>query len=165
MVALRLEGLLRRARSYASRRTPPLGGLAAAGWKLVYSEQPNTYQKARAETNKPIDESFSVGLSVRTDGTVGDVVLGSPAWKAGLGPGMKLVAVGGRAWTADLLPEEIRAAKGAKGTTAPIEISAEHGDVLKTFRIAYHDGERYPHLERDAMHPDLLGAILAPKTW
>ncbi len=152
-------------RIYAVAPQAPLGGLAAAGWRLVYNEQPNTYQKARAETNKQVDESFSVGLWVRTDGTVDDVVLGSPAWEAGLGPGMKLVAVGGRAWTPDVLPEEIRAAKGAKGTTSPIEITAQQGDVVRTFRVAYHDGERHPHLERDAMHPDLLGAILAPKTW
>jgi predicted metalloprotease with PDZ domain len=155
-------------RIYAVAPRAPLGGLAAAGWRLVYNEQPNSYQKARAETNKQIDESFSVGLWVRNDGTVDDVVMGSPAWEAGLGPGMKLIAVGGRAWTAEVLPEEIRAAKGAKGakeTPAPIEIAAQQGDVLRTFRVAYHDGERHPHLERDAMHPDLLGPILAPKTW
>jgi predicted metalloprotease with PDZ domain len=149
-------------RIYAVAPQAPLGGLAAAGWRLVYSEQPNTYQKARAETNKQVDESFSVGLWVRADGTVDDVVLGSPAWEAGLGPGMKLLSVGGRAWTADILPEEIRA---AKGTQAPLEITAQQGDVVRTFRVAYHDGERHPHLERDAMHPDLLGPILAPKTW
>jgi predicted metalloprotease with PDZ domain len=149
-------------RIYAVAPQAPLGGLAAAGWRLVYDERPNTYQKARAETNKQVDESFSVGLWVRTDGTVDDVVLGSPAWEAGLGPGMKLLAVGGRAWTSDVLSEEIRA---AKGTQSPIEITAQQGDVVKTFRVAYHDGERHPHLERDAMHPDLLGPILAPKTW
>ena len=37
--------------------------------------------------------------------------------------------------------------------------------MLKTFRVSYHDGERYPHLERGASKPDLLTAILAPKSW
>ena len=74
---------------------------------------------------------------------------------------MKIVAVDGRAWAPELLAEEVKA---AKGPTAPIEIAAQHGDVLKTFRVDYHDGERYPHLERDASRPDLLTAILAPKS-
>ena len=71
-----------------------------------------------------------------------------------------MVAVDGRAWTADLLPEAIRAA--AK-STAPIELTVQQVDVLKTFRVAYHDGERYPHLVRDPSRPDLLATILAPK--
>jgi predicted metalloprotease with PDZ domain len=88
-------------------------------------------------------------------------VTGSPAWEAGLGPGMKIVAVDGRAWTPEVLPEEVRAAKGA---SAPLEIAVQQGDALKTFRVKYHEGERYPHLERDASKPDLLEAILAPKS-
>ncbi|HEY8021291.1 MAG TPA: hypothetical protein VIH93_09325 [Thermoanaerobaculia bacterium] len=96
---------------------------------------------------------------MKDDGTVDDVVVGAPAWDAGLGPGMKLVAVGGRAWTPDLLPEAIRA---AAVSTAPIELTVQQVDVLKTFRVTYHGGERFPHLERDAARPDLLSAILAP---
>ena len=147
-------------RVYAVQPRAPLGGLEAAGWKLAFTDQPNEYQQARAKTMKQVDESFSLGLWIKLDGTVNDVVVGSPAWEAGLGPGMKLVAVNGRAWAPEVLPEEIRAAKSA---TTPIEIAAQQGDVLKTFRVNYHEGERYPHLERDASRPDLLAAILAPK--
>jgi predicted metalloprotease with PDZ domain len=147
-------------RVYAVQPRAPLGGVVNAGWKLVYSDQPNEFQKLRAKSSKRIDESFSLGIWVKDDGTIDDIVAGSPAWEAGLGPGMKLVAVGGRAWTPEALPEEVQA---AKGSAAPIEIAALHGDALKTFRVNYHDGERYPHLERDASRPDLLAAILAPK--
>ncbi len=147
-------------RVYAVQPRAPLGGLTGAGWKLVYTDRPNEYQQARARTNKQADESFSLGVWVKEDGTVEDIVVGSPAWEAGLGPGMKIVAVGGRAWAPEILPEEVRA---AKTSTAPIEIAAQHGDVLKTFRVNYHEGERYPHLERDASRPDLLKSILAPK--
>jgi predicted metalloprotease with PDZ domain len=148
-------------RVYAVQPRAPLGGLAAAGWKLVYTGAPNVYQAARAASVKQVDESLSVGLWAREDGTVDDVVIGSPAWEAGLGPGMKLLAVDGRAWAAGVLPEEIRA---AEGSTAPIEIAAQQGDVLKTFKVNYHQGERYPHLERDGARPDLLAAILSPKS-
>ena len=74
---------------------------------------------------------------------------------------MKIVAVNGRAWTTEVLPEEVKAAKGA---SAPIEVAVQQGDALKTFRVKYQEGERYPHLERDASKPDLLGAILAPQS-
>jgi predicted metalloprotease with PDZ domain len=147
-------------RVYAVAPRAPLGGFAAAGWKLVYSATPNEYQAARARSAKVVDASLTLGLWVKEDGTVDDVVVGSPAWKAGFGPGMKLVAVTGRAWTPALLPEAIRA---AAGTTAPIELAVQQVDVVRTLRVDYHGGERYPHLERDASRPDLLSAILAPK--
>jgi predicted metalloprotease with PDZ domain len=148
-------------RVYAVQPRAPLGGVEGAGWKLVYTGQPSAYQKLRAKSSKLADESFSLGIWVKDDGTLNDVVVGSPAWEAGLGPGMKIVAVGGRAWAPEVLPEEVRA---AKGSSTPIEIAVQQGDVLKTFRVNYHQGERYPHLERDASKPDLLGAILAPKS-
>ena len=148
-------------RVYAVQPRAPLGGIEGAGWKLVYTDRPNEFQKLRAKSSKLSDESFSLGIWVKEDGTVADIVTGSPAWEAGLGPGMKIVAVDGRAWTAEVLPEEVKA---AKGSSAPIEIAVQQGDALKTFRVNYHDGERYPHLERDASRPDLLGAILAPKS-
>jgi predicted metalloprotease with PDZ domain len=147
-------------RVYAVQPRAPLGGIEGAGWKLVYTDQPNEFQKLRAKSSKQIDESFSLGVWLKDDGTIDDIVVGSPAWEAGLGPGMKLVAVGGRAWAAEAVPEAVKA---AKASTAPITIAALHGDVLKTFQVNYHDGERYPHLERDASRPDLLAAILAPK--
>ncbi len=149
-------------RVYAVQPRAPLGGIEGAGWKLVYSDQPNAYQKLRAKSSKLVDASFSLGIWVKEDGTIADVVTGSPAWDGGLGPGMKIVAVGGRAWAPEVLAEQVKA---AKGSTAPIEIAVQQGDVLKTLRVSYHDGERYPHLERDASRPDLLTAILAPRTW
>ncbi|MEO6194520.1 MAG: M61 family peptidase [Thermoanaerobaculia bacterium] len=147
-------------RVYAVQPRAPLGGIEGAGWKLVYTDQPNEFQKLRAKSSKRIDESFSLGVWLKDDGTIDDIVVGSPAWEAGLGPGMKLVAVGGRAWAPEAVPAAVQA---AKASTAPIEIAALHGDVLKTFQVKYHEGERYPHLERDASRPDLLAAILAPK--
>ncbi|MFL6195144.1 MAG: M61 family peptidase [Thermoanaerobaculia bacterium] len=147
-------------RVYQVQPRAPLGGLEAAGWKLVYTDKPNEFQKLRARSNKMADESFSLGIWVKEDGTVDDIVMGSPAWEAGLGPGMKLIAVDGRAWSPEILPEQIQAARTAK---KPIEVTARQGDVLKTFQVDYHEGERYPHLERDASRPDLLGQILAAK--
>jgi predicted metalloprotease with PDZ domain len=149
-------------RVYAVQPRAPLGGFEAAGWKLVYTDQPNEFQKARAQSSKLVDASFTLGLWIKEDGTVDDIVVGSPAWDAGLGPGMKLVAVDGRKWATQILPEEIQA---ARKSTQPIEITAEHGDVVRTFKINYHDGDRFPHLERIGSRPDLLSMILAGRTW
>jgi predicted metalloprotease with PDZ domain len=149
-------------RVYAVQPRAPLGGIEGAGWKLVYTDQPNAYQTLRARSSKRTDESFSLGVWLKDDGTIDDIAVGAPAWGAGLGPGMRIVAVDGRAWTPEVLGEQIQAAKGGR---APIEIAVQQGDLLKTFKVGYPGGERYPHLERDASRPDLLAPILAPKGW
>lgn len=147
-------------RVYTIQPRSPVGGLEAAGWKLVYTDQPNVYQTARAKTGRLVDASFSLGLWLEYDGAIFDIVTGAPAWEAGLGPGMKLVAINGRKWAPEVLSQEIQ---GARQSKTPIEGTAEHGDALRTFRIDYHGGERHPHLERDPARPDLLSVILAPK--
>jgi predicted metalloprotease with PDZ domain len=138
----------------------PLGGLEAAGWKVVYDERPNDYQAAVATVQETVDLSLSLGIWVKKDGTVSDVVVGSPAWNAGFGPGMKVIAVDDVKWS----PEAAAAALlAAAHRTAPIAVTVEQGDELHALRIDYHAGERHPHLERDPARPDLLQPILAPR--
>jgi predicted metalloprotease with PDZ domain len=138
----------------------PLGGIQAGGWKLVYSEVPNEAVKDGEERSKSTDWTYSLGFSVNEDGMIRDVIPGSPAFKAGVGPGMKLVAVNGRAWKKEWVDAALREAHGAgKGK---IEILAESSDYYKTYGIDYHDGPRYPHLEREASVPDLLTPNLSP---
>ncbi len=103
------------------------------------------------------DVRFAIGISLRDDGSIPDIVPGSPAAAAGLSPGMKLVAVNGRRWSAHILRDAIR-----KSKSRPIELLVENGDFFKTVRLDYSGPERYPHLERDAARPDLLSPILRP---
>lgn len=56
-----------------------------------------------------------------------------------------------------------RAVKAGKGATQPLELLAEHADYFRTFRLDYHQGEKYPVLERLAGRPDGLGAIQSPR--
>jgi len=135
----------------------PLAGIAAAGWKLGWSETPNAIQRAREESDKTTDVRFSIGFVVNDDGTIPDVVPDSPGAKSGVGPGMRLVGVGGRKWSREILRSAIRASK-----TAPIELLLENGDFYRTCRLDYSGGERYPRLERDAARPDLLAQIIRP---
>ena len=83
-----------------------------------------------------------------------------PAFQAGIAPTSTLVAVNGREFKPERLKEAIVAAKG--GST-PIELLIKYGEEYKTVRLAYHDGLKYPHLERIAGTPDRLNAILAPR--
>jgi predicted metalloprotease with PDZ domain len=138
----------------------PLGGLEAAGWKLVYDDRPNEYQAAIAKSLETVDLGFSLGIWVKNDGAVTDVVVGSPAWSAGFGPGMKVVAVDAVKWSPEAAATALEA---ATHRTAPIAVTVEQGDQIRVLQIDYHAGERHPHLERNPAHPDLLQAILAPK--
>ncbi len=138
----------------------PLGGIENAGWRVVYDEHPNKVDAQREEQSKGVDLRFSLGLALKEDGVVTDVLGNSPAEAAGLGAGMKLVAVNGRAWTAKLLKEALAAAKENKAL--PVDLLVVNDDFYRTFSLNYHDGERYPHLERVAAKPDLLEDICRP---
>jgi len=89
-----------------------------------------------------------------------DVVQGSPAARAGLAPGMRLVAVNGRKWTPDLLRDAIQRAKNSK---EPIELLAENDDFFQSYKVDYHGGLKYPHLEAIPGKTDVLGEIAKMK--
>jgi predicted metalloprotease with PDZ domain len=143
----------------------PLGGITGAGYSLTYTDQEPAIEKARDDQAKQIDERFSLGLIVSTDaksdGVIRDVLTDSAAFRAGLAPDMRIVAVDGRGWSADRL----RAALGNhKGVSTALELIVADGDFFKTVHIDAHEGLRYPHLVRDASQPDELQKIYAPRT-
>lgn len=148
------------ARLEATTRRAPLGGIERSGWRVVYRETPSDFQQALEQVSRILDLGYSLGLRLRDDGVILDVLPETIAAQAGLGPGMRLVAVNGRQFAPHILRAAIRAAKTAPD---PIELLVQSDEFYKTYRLAYHDGERYPHLERDASRPDLLGQILTPR--
>jgi predicted metalloprotease with PDZ domain len=137
----------------------PLGGVTNSGWRLVYTDVQNEYQKAFGEASKIIDLSYSLGIKVNEEGAIGDVIPGTPAFVSGLGPGMRIVGVNGGAFSIEAVREAIRAAQKSQ---ASIDLLAQNGGSLKAYQINYHDGESYPHLVRDTSHPDLLQQIIKP---
>jgi predicted metalloprotease with PDZ domain len=139
----------------------PLGGIERGGWKLVYNDKTNAFTHAEEQLAHFADFSYSLGFSVGEDGKLGDVIVGSPAYKSGMGPGMKLVAVNGRKWTPAVLRAAVKAAQGSDQT---IELLAENEQFFKTYSVVYHDGMKSPHLERVSDQPDILGDILKPLT-
>jgi len=91
---------------------------------------------------------------------LGDVIVGSPAFKAGIGPGMKLIGVNGQEYSSTELNAALTA---SHSNNQPIVLLVENMHHFHTFSIDYHDGLRYPHLERLTDKPDLLQSVIAPK--
>jgi predicted metalloprotease with PDZ domain len=136
----------------------PMGGIENGGYKLVYTDKPNAMAQARASFGG-VDAWYSLGLHIAGNGTIGDVLFYSPAYKADLGPGMKIVAVNGRQYTSSLMHDAIR---DSKTSQTPMELIVENTGYYRVVKIDYHGGELYPHLERANGTPDVLGKILQP---
>jgi predicted metalloprotease with PDZ domain len=138
----------------------PLDGITRSGWRLVYTDASNEFIKTA--DNERVEAMYSLGLRVRgRDGMVNDVILNSPAGKAGIGPGMQILAVNGLRFSAEVLRTAIRNSKTASG---PLSIEFQNDDLVKTVSLDYHGGMREPHLERDGSKPDVLAQILAPRS-
>jgi predicted metalloprotease with PDZ domain len=138
----------------------PLGGVEGSGWKVVYDEIPSEMLTGSASMNRTVPAALAFGLLLNEDGTISDVTEGLPAAKAGIGPGMKLVAVNGRRFSPEILRDAVKATKNGN---APLDLLVENTDYYKTYKIDYHGGEKYPHLVRDDAKPDLLSEILKAK--
>ncbi len=138
----------------------PLGGIEGSGWKVIYDETPSEMMSNAGSMYHFVPAAFAIGLNLRDDGTIVDTIENQVSAKAGIGPGMKLIAVNGRKFSADVLRDAIKA---AKGSGPPIELLVENDDYYKTFKLDYPEGEMYPHLVRDGSKPDLLSEILKAK--
>ena len=143
----------------------PLEGLKRGGWKIAFNATPNEHMKSEEDSGHVFNAEFSLGFTVHGPGgdnadEIGELMWGSPAAKAGLAEGMKLVAVNGRKWTPDILHEAIRE---ARGSTKPIELLVENDEFYQTVKIDWHEGERYPHLEKGTPAADMLSEITRMK--
>jgi predicted metalloprotease with PDZ domain len=141
-------------------RPAPLDGLKRGGYRLVYTDKPSDLFQSEESKAKVTDLTYSVGVQIDKDGALKSVAWDGAAFKAGLTAGMKILAVNGDPYDADLLK---RAIKAAKGTSAPLELIVRTADRFKVIRVDYHDGLRYPHLERDPAQPARLDDILAAR--
>ncbi|RDS84283.1 M61 family peptidase [Dyella psychrodurans] len=137
----------------------PEHGIERGGWKLVFNDTPNGEEKAYEGIRHGVNLAYSMGLMVNQSGRIGDVQWNGPAFQAGLVPGLTIVAVNGRDYSADVLKDAVTAAKSSQ---APIELLVKNVDVYSTVKVDYHGGLRYPHLVR-ADGKDLIGAIVAPR--
>jgi predicted metalloprotease with PDZ domain len=140
-----------------------LAGIERGGYKLIYADKPNASETViTANAGKDatvVDAWYSIGLQVGPDGNIKDVRWNSPADKARIVPGAKIVAVNGQVFSGDLLRAAIR---DAKGKSEPIRLIVQLDNLVSTADIDYHDGERYPVLERVEGTPAYLDDITKP---
>jgi predicted metalloprotease with PDZ domain len=153
------KGLLTRRVAQPSEKAP-LDGLKLSGWRLTYQDKPSAMTEAIDGFFKGVDLTSSLGLQLSPEGAVIDVIPDKPAAKAGLAPGMKLAAVNGRRYSADILKAAVAATKSG----GKLELLAENGDFFRAYALDYRDGAMYPRLERAADQTDLLAEILKPRT-
>ena len=144
---------------YAVADHPPSDELARAGYRLVYSGAANPFIKIADAQGNAIDLRYSLGLVAKDSGYVRDVLEGSPAAAAGLGPGMTIVGVNGRTFSADAMHQALAAAKSGNGQIA---LLAVYDDQYQTYHVSYRFGDRYPHLVRINGAPDMFARIVAP---
>jgi predicted metalloprotease with PDZ domain len=142
-----------------------LAGIEQGGYKLVYTDKPSTSERTIASTGGRrvggIDVWYSIGIRVNAEGNISDVRWNGPADKAQLAPGQKIIAVNGNVFSGDALKDAI---KQAKGTTEPIHLILQSDTFITMANIDYHDGERYPRLERVDGTPAYLDDITKPLT-
>jgi predicted metalloprotease with PDZ domain len=138
----------------------PLGGIEASGWKLAYDDSRSEMMRAWEDDHREVNASFSIGLMLKEDGTIEDSIEGMDAARAGIGPGMKVLAVNGRRFTFEVFREALRQGKGG---SEPLQLLVENTDYFKTYSLNYHDGEKYPHLVREESRPDQLTDIVRPR--
>jgi predicted metalloprotease with PDZ domain len=144
----------------ATRPTPVSPGLEAAGWTVVYTDEPNQAAVDAENVSQQADLSTSIGLVIDQDGTIVDVAPDSAAGRAGLAPAMKLMGVNHRVYSAELLRQAI-----VNGETTPqaIDLLTLTDGYYGEFPVDCHQGLRSPHLARIPGKPDLLTTILQPR--
>jgi predicted metalloprotease with PDZ domain len=139
----------------------PLGGLENGGYKLIYTDKPNAWSTLEDQQSESFNFWYSIGLHANKAGNISDVLKGGVADKSGVGPGMKIIAVNGRAYTPDVLKAAIHDAKDSGPAAELIVLNTGYYKIVK---LDYHAGERYPTLERVTSVPDRLDDILKPAT-
>lgn len=145
-------------RIYQVNPKPPVDGIESAGWRLVYNDTPN--KEYFWEDLDPIAvlAADSIGIMVKKDDTIFDVVPDSPAYNAGLAPNMTIIAVDGRVYSPDVLNEAVAHPRDGK-----ITLVVRNFDSVETREINYAGGVKHPHLERIPGTHDYLTEILQPR--
>ena len=146
-------------RVYELHPEVPENGFTQGGYKLVYNDTIPPWERHGME-NPRYGTSFatSLGFNIMGDGTLGGVNWDSVGFKAGLVPGLQLLAVNGEVYSVDKLRDAIR--KAEKGSD-PITLLVKQRDQIRSVAIDYHEGLRIPHLERVEGTPARLDDVLA----
>lgn len=153
-------GTFLRQRIYDVKPDAPTGGITNGGWRLEYSSTPNIRMAGQEQWREYRDYMYSIGIMVANSGAITDVQPDSPAWKAGLAPGMKILGRNNQPFSNDALAQVMTA---AATSPLPISLQVDNAGVVGNYNFDYHGGLRYPHLVRVDAQPDLITAIGTPR--
>src|SRR6185295_12592374 len=71
----------------------PLGGITGGGWRMAWTDTVTPHLKSWESARERVCLWWSLGVTIDKDGVMIDVIPGLPAAAAGIGPGMKIIAV------------------------------------------------------------------------
>ncbi|MBV8144774.1 MAG: M61 family metallopeptidase [Gammaproteobacteria bacterium] len=134
----------------------PVTGLVQSGWKPELSAEPSVMHRAHEADDRDLDLRFSLGFYVEDDGTLVDIIPGSPADTAGLASLERLAAVDGRRWSKEELRDALTATLHGKTT---VTLLLEKDNAYRSIDLHYDGGPREPRLVRVPGGPDLLSLI------
>lgn len=149
-----------RERMQTSGRPAPTAGIQAAGYRLMWRDAPNVYDRDRMAQAKNADLTHSLGLVIDKDGIAGSILWDGPAFKADIVNGSKVVAVDGVAYSRERIEAAIRAATDGK---TPVKLLVERGGRYRNIEIDYRAGLRWPHLEKVGTGPDWFDQLFAAR--
>jgi len=139
----------------------PLGGIRQGGYRLVFRDEPNAYDRSRYAAGNQLDLSYSLGLTLNREGRVGGVMWDGLAFQQAIRPGSTIVAVNGREYSHDVMREAIADARSGR---EPIRLLVRDRGQLREVPFNYRGGMRFPHLERVGTAPTALDRALQPRT-
>ncbi|MDE1160672.1 MAG: peptidase M61 [Acidobacteriaceae bacterium] len=158
-------------RVYDVQCSIPEGGFVDGGYRLVYNDTMPAWMASAKPAYIPGQNvaalgftgngsyGTSLGFSITPSATLSRVWWNSPAFHAGLLPGMQVISINGQAYTEEVLRKAITDAEG--GSKSPIVLTVKEDGQLREVTLAYHEGLRYPHLERIPGTADRLSEMLA----
>ena len=127
---------------------------------MIYTETPTDFAKANEARRRVTDLTFSLGAVVDSTGKFTSVMWDGPVFRAGLTADAQIIAVNNIAFDGDKLKAAVKA---TKDNGPAVELLIKQGEIYRSIRIDYHDGLRYPRLERINGTPALLDEILSPR--
>ena len=135
----------------------PEGGITEGGYRLVYNDDAPDWMKKDPPFGTMFDTSL--GFRVKADGSLTDVQWNGLSFKAGITPDMQILGVNDQQFSISNLRQAIQ---DAEKSTEAIKLLLKRGNDFITVRLEYHDGFRYPHLDRVDAVSDRMDAILSP---
>lgn len=134
----------------------PLDGLARGGYELIYRDTPSKFFVLESALTKTIDLSFSIGLQLKVDGEIQEVVWGSAGFESGLTKGARILGINGRSFSRSEMEEAVARAQ------TKIDLLVVRLKTVAVYSIEWDGGHRYPHLA--GLGPRrLLDEIMRPR--